>query len=481
MNVQSWSENVVSWPDKYKPHCSKSVTFNRKNINDIKKWLDNFDNTNDVDKDFKNGLLITGSTGIGKTLSANIILKEYGYDIIELNSSSIRTSTELNERLIYVFKDKSIKTMFNKNSKTAIILDEIDSIDNKKEFSASDIINLLHYETDKFYEGKKISKKDKKYIINKNPIICTCNSIDKVIKGLLPELNIIKFSTPNDEAIYNLLKIVNDKENLNLSESLMRLIIPYCQYDFRQTLYITELLASYISDNNKSTNDILNYIKKLGMKDKDIDIYTGVHSVFNDYDESIDNLLNIYNVDVTFIPFLIHENFINYVDKNSNNSYTQKLDVCIEYYDNLINSLIIKNKSFANWDMLEYVGVLNTVYVNKLLKKSNIKNTLSYTNIDKSALLSKYNYRYYNIKFMNKLSKKLNIDIDNFKVLSLLIADSLFINESNLEYYINKFKNTNIDSKEFQKIIKLSYIYDKYGKLFTKKIQNNIDNKFNKD
>ena len=116
-------------------------------------------------------------------------------------------------------------------------------------------------------------------------------------------------------------------------------MIPYCQYDYRRTIYVIELTASFIKDKkNYTTNDIIHFIKSLGTKDIDIGLYEGVESVFNDNTLEYEDLLNIYHTDTNSVPFLIHENFINYVDKNSNNSYTQKLDVCIEYYDNLINS-----------------------------------------------------------------------------------------------------------------------------------------------
>ena len=99
--------------------------------------------------------------------------------------------------------------------------------------------------------------------------------------------------------------------------------------------------------------------------------------------------------------------------------------------------------------------------------------------MSKSALISKYNYRYYNLKYMNQLSKKLNLDIHNFKILSLFVSIAVFIDKSKLNYCIEKLKSIGIESKEFQKIVKLSFIFEKYSKVFTKKLQNSIDSKFN--
>ena len=117
---------------------------------------------------------------------------------------------------------------------------------------------------------------------------------------------------------------------------------------------------------------------------------------------------------------------------------------------------------------------------NLVIKKSNKKDTLVYKKMLKSALISKYNYRFYNLKYINKISKKLDIDLQNFQTLSLLVAKSVFLDESTLDFTIKSLKKRNLNSKEFQKIVKLSFLFNKYGKKFTKKIQNRIDELYDK-
>ena len=466
--------NDNSWINKYKPNNIHEVIGNKKQIDYIKSWLEDFQNQKITMKNFKNSILISGHPGIGKTLVSHLLLKDYGYDIVELNSSCARTSKELNDKILSIFEAKSIKTMFNKKAKTGIILDEIDGIDTKKEYTSNDITNFFNYETNKFYTNikKKISKKDKKYLINKNPIICTCNNLDKTLRSLTEQVIHIKFDKPNDEDIYKLLKKITLNENLKINEVTLRLIIPYCQYDFRRTIYLIELLAGYIknSDNN-NINQILNFIKNLGNKDLDIGLYDGIDMIFNNYNLGHEDLINIYHTDINFIPYITHENFINFMDKNTNESYIDKLDKCLKYYDNLVNSLLIKNNSFGKWELIDYVGWLNTVSPNLILKESQIKNTLVDSYITKSALISKYNYRYYNLKFINQISKKINVNMYNFRTLSIFIAASIFLNNDNFEYTISKVKKMGLDSKDYQKIIKLSVIFEQYSRLFTKKIQ----------
>ena len=74
------------WVDKYSPKTSADIIGNSQNIKWIKKWLNHFKG---IEKfpNFKNGIVISGAPGIGKTSTANTLLKEAGYDIIEYNAN----------------------------------------------------------------------------------------------------------------------------------------------------------------------------------------------------------------------------------------------------------------------------------------------------------------------------------------------------------------------------------------------------------
>ena len=274
---------------------------------------------------------------------------------------------------------------------------------------------------------------------------------------------------------------INDKENLGISDVVLQLIVPHCQSDFRRTVYVLELLAGHVSDGKEITNsELINIIDKLGSKDIDLGLFQAVDIVFNDRTAKIDELLTCYYADQVFVPSLIHENFMNYIDYNTNNTYSEKLDLCIEFYNYYIDSQQIKSDIFGHWELADYVGVLSTAGANVVLNKAKIKKVLTKTSFEKSSLVSKYNYRYYNLKYINQLSKSLQIDIKNFQTLSLLVAYCVFLDKPKMDYMIQKLYNAGLNSKEFKKIVKLSLLYQKYSKKFTKKLQNEIDNKFKK-
>ena len=467
--------------DKYTPNSLDEVVGHQKEISIIKDWITNFKENKITSANFKNGLLLSGPPGIGKTLISHLLYKEFNFDVLELNSSMTRTSKDMTDKIETIFRDKSVKTMFNKNAKTGIIIDEIDTIDHKKEYTTSDIVNLFYYETNRFYNKlkKKESKKKRKYIINKNPLICTCNSLHKTLKGIIPEVILIELKKPSDNDILFLLKKINTSECLGLSDVILQLIIPYCQYDFRRTIYVIELVASYTSDNkNYTPSDVIQFIKSLGTKDIDIGLYDGVNLVLNDREIEFDELVKIYDSDTNAVPYLIHENFISYVDTNTNNKLMKKIDICLEYYDFFLEGQLLKANNFGTWNLQNYIAYLTVVMPNFIIKNSNPKLIIQDGSLKKSAMISKYNYRYYNMKFINQLSKKLSISISNFSLISLITSISVFLDQDKLDYVISLFSDK-LNAVEFQKVIKLSIIFEKFQKLFTKKVQNNIESKFN--
>ena len=111
--------------DKYTPKTLDEVVGHQKEISIIRNWIKNFKENKITSENFKNGLLLSGPPGIGKTLISHLLYKEFNFDILELNSSMTRTSKDMTDKIETIFRGKSVKTMFNKNAKTAIIIKSI--------------------------------------------------------------------------------------------------------------------------------------------------------------------------------------------------------------------------------------------------------------------------------------------------------------------------------------------------------------------
>jgi len=497
------------WVEKYRPKTIDEIIGIKDEIANISKWLKVFREPHTAYKGFKNGILISGVPGIGKTTVAHVLLKHFDFDALEFNASELRTSKEICGKLETILSGKSIKTMFAPNSLTGIIMDEIDGIEAKKEYSANDIVDYLNYSENLYNKlvkeeerrEKEESKPTKKkgvvlpiipfrresvdlkkkqchdgIWVNKNPIICICNVVNKNISNLLKHVHHFEFTPPSNYQILQLLKRVNTAENLGLSDVDLNIILPQCQNDNRRALYLLEQIA--ISKQANAEHDVYDLVQNLGSKDIDIGLFDAIKEIFNSRKVDINKLLQCFEVDQNFVPFLIHENFVNYIDKNTHNSYSEKLDISLEYYDSLLTSQIFKNDIFGHWELSDYIGFFSCVIPNRIIKGSKLKQLQQMTHFEKSALISKYNYRYYNLKSINSISKKLGIDIVNFQLVSSVIVESIFGNESNnlLEETIEYFTNKGLSFKQFEKAMKLSFHFEEYHKRYTKKLQKQLEN-----
>jgi len=120
------------------------------------------------------------------------------------------------------------------------------------------------------------------------------------------------------------------------------------------------------------------------------------------------------------------------------------------------------------------MGILTTVSVNTILK-TYMNEERKYDGYNKSAIISKYNYRYYNMKFINYICKKMSIDIDNFAIFSCLLYNSIFINTTFMKTHLELCATYKLTLKELEKILKLCILYDdkKYNKRKQKELNDN--------
>ncbi len=65
----------------------------------------------------KNVLILHGPPGIGKTSLAYSILNDYGYDIIEFNTSDMRNQKLIKEELRQIFNKNNILSIMNNKQK----------------------------------------------------------------------------------------------------------------------------------------------------------------------------------------------------------------------------------------------------------------------------------------------------------------------------------------------------------------------------
>jgi Cdc6-like AAA superfamily ATPase len=165
---------------------------NRKKMCDqIKSFLNEFD-LNKHDLTFKRGIYIYGNPGTGKTLFVENLLKDINYDIIKYDAGDIRNKSIIDTITKHNMSDKNVLSLLQKkNKKIAIVMDEIDGMNNGDKGGINSLIKLIR---------PKKTKKQKLEEITLNPIICIGNyHIDKKIKELMKVCYSYEIKNPSNK------------------------------------------------------------------------------------------------------------------------------------------------------------------------------------------------------------------------------------------------------------------------------------------
>ncbi|MEK6907982.1 MAG: AAA family ATPase, partial [Thermoproteota archaeon] len=80
------------WSEKYRPQNISDMLGNEESRSSIIEWFTKW-------KKGTKPLLLVGPPGIGKTTIAFLTAKQFGYDMIGLNASDVRSKSRLNEIL----------------------------------------------------------------------------------------------------------------------------------------------------------------------------------------------------------------------------------------------------------------------------------------------------------------------------------------------------------------------------------------------
>lgn len=449
--------NIV-WSSKYKPKDIRDITDNDLNINKITSWLKTFKQSNS-DLRENNALFIYGDSGIGKKTTINLILEKELFTIRHIyfdKSNSIKNQLDSLDYL-------SGNNIFNNTKNIAIIVEDIDIILNSTKGSSKLFINYF----------KKKYKFPFIFIYNIN------NDINH--KSLSKDCLNIKFNKCSNNNIKKFVDKVIKAENIKLQNINLDKLINILQYDYRRTLYILENIKFYFKEKLVTEKDLDNIISVFLKKNLSIELNDALNKVYNSK-LGIDESLELYNTNCMKLPMLIHENFIKNVKYNLIEPSKDKLNKLNNYYNYITDAYIIQSKIFElnNWDLGDYVAILSTTVPNILLNSSENKKN-KYKTINPSPIYSKINYRFYNLKFINSITKKMNINVNNFQNFSYKIYKFFVIsdlkNSKTLEY-TKYLKLKKIVFLDIDKTIKISYLYAQYRNIYTSKKRKDIEKLF---
>jgi DNA polymerase III delta prime subunit len=407
---------------------------------DIKKILQNFDE-NSADLTYKKGIYIYGAPGCGKTEFVIQLLKEMNYDIIKYDTGDVR-----NKSLIDTITSDNIancnvlNSMQGNKKKIAIIMDEIDGMNNGDKGGISSLIKLIR---------QKKTKKQKIENKTMNPIICIGNYyIDKKIRELMKVCNTFELKPPTTIQMTKMIDLFIP----NLKTKKKQIMLKFLQGDIRKLSYMKkiyekkpELLDDYIIENifhNKSYNE---------------DAKKTTQLLINKQFSLKENVSLINETDRTIIALLWHENIVDIFNK------TEKR-VSIPFYQTILKNICyadyIDRITFQNqiWLFNEMSSLMKTFYNNKLYHDNFPENQNKFkpTEVRFTKVLTKYSTEYNNILFIFNLCQELDMEkkdlISFFQELRFLYGKEFYNNNEVLGNVEKMFENYDINKLDIKRM-----------------------------
>lgn len=257
---------LIPWVEKYRPKTILDIKGQKEAIEEIKKFLKDFPK--------KRAVILNGPPGSGKTTAVIAIAKDLDYEILELNASDIRNSTNLK----ITTKPASMQESLFKKSKI-ILLDEVDGI------------------TDAEKGGLEYLKE----LISQTgfPILMTSNDIwQKKFSELRKMCRIIKFESLNYKDILEILKRIVKKEKLSLSDDILISLAVKSKGDVRAAI------------NDLQSLSFTNYPSEMYERDKEESIFNVLRVLFKSVkaDKDTINILDTTNLSTDEIFLWIDEN-----------------------------------------------------------------------------------------------------------------------------------------------------------------------------
>ena len=210
------------WSEKYRPQIISDMVGNEESRVAIIEWFVKW-------KKGTKPLLLVGPPGIGKTTMAYLVAKQFGYDMIGLNASDVRSKSRINEILTPVLGNVSVL------GTPMIFVDEVDGIHSRGDYGgASALVDILKEPT--------------------VPIVLAANNdtLDKM-KSIKKVVKIIPFKRIPPRLLRVYLENILKKENAKLSPGSLIKVIDKSRGDIRSMINLTQSFVTGFNPQTETT------------------------------------------------------------------------------------------------------------------------------------------------------------------------------------------------------------------------------------
>ena len=204
---------TLMWSEKYRPQIISDMVGNEEARAAITEWFVKW-------KKGTKPLLLVGPPGIGKTTIAYLVAKQFGYDMIGLNASDVRSKSRLNEILMPVLGNVSVL------GTPMIFVDEVDGIHGRGDYGgASALVDILKEPT--------------------VPIVLAANNDDSdKMKSIKKVVKTIQFKKIPPRLLRVYLENILKKQNAKLSPGSLIKVIDKSKGDIRSMINLTQSLET---------------------------------------------------------------------------------------------------------------------------------------------------------------------------------------------------------------------------------------------
>ena len=407
-------------------------------VQSIKNILTNYE-ANCADLQFKKGIYIYGSPGCGKTRFVNDVLKSLNYDIVQYDAGDVRNKSLIDTITSNNMASQNVlQMMARKPKKIAIIMDEIDGMNNGDKGGITALIKLIR---------QKKTKKQKMEHMTRNPVICIGNYyVDKKIKELMKVCHTFELKPPTPEQMSNILGS-RIPTYPSLCPDLQAKIIHYIQGDLRKIEWIEKMVKVKPGLLTSETLDHIFHRKCFNEDSKKITKRLLETPLPLSHHASVIN-----ETDRTIVALLWHENIVDVLSKQPNQ---KAIPFYLKILENICFADFIDRITFQHqiWQFNEMSSLIKTFYNHSLYHKAFPEHTAFSGDIRFTKVLTKYSTEYNNQLFIYHLCQEL--DMDKKDIVALFQELRLFYGENWNEHMTEIeriFENTNIDKLDIKRM-----------------------------
>ena len=354
----------MMWSEKYRPQDLSDMIGNEESRSNIVEWFVKW-------RKGTKPLLLVGPPGVGKTTIAYLISKQFGYDMISLNASDVRSKSRINEILAPVLGNVSVL------GSPMIFVDEVDGIHGRSDYGgASALVDILKEST--------------------VPIVLAANNdTSEKMKGIKKSTKTISFKKISPRLLRIYLENILKKEKATLSPGSLVKVIEKSRGDIRSMINLAQSFVSGFNPQTEITFETIN-------------VEDGVNAFFKS--NSIEEArVVLYNIQIE--PRQKIDAFYSSIITSNLDTVTLAKQLDIISQADVLYGKIIKTQ---NWRLLRY---LNDI----LIKLYHDDDRIRYAQYNISwPLLNRIRWDGAKIKsFSSIMAKKLHMSSSSFVTISL--------------------------------------------------------------